>query len=51
MSERPILHGAPTAKITDLPGSNNTQHEAKKRTPVQQKAVMKESYSQKKCTH
>jgi hypothetical protein len=40
MSERVILHGALTAKIIDLPGSSNTQHEAKKRTPVQQKAVI-----------
>lgn len=42
MSERVILHGALTEKIIDLPGSSNTQHEAKKRTLVQQKAVIKE---------
>jgi hypothetical protein len=29
MSESVILHGALTAKIIDLPGSSNTQHEAK----------------------
>jgi hypothetical protein len=31
MSERVILHGALTAKIIELLGSSNTQHEAKKR--------------------